>query len=177
MQKRQDLLAQDEWLHTLTNADESAYRGQPILALHIGSQQDSGIQRKYRPNEDTLIVMRGAIPAASTSLRPTSFVLLLVADERGGQGHGRTASRLASGGVVGCVHRDASCGCLRSRPFIPTMGSIAQTGKKCHVAFVSISLMQATHSFSSSHFYPDLCAIFGKCDVATYVAPSTSLKR
>lgn len=92
MQKRQDILAQDEWLHTLTNADESAYRGHPVLALHIGSQQDPGIRRKYRPNEDTLIVMRDAIPAASTSLRPTLFVLLLVADGMGGQGHGRTAS-------------------------------------------------------------------------------------
>ena len=108
MQKRQDLLAQDEWLHTLTNADESAYRGQPILALHIGSKQDSGIQRKYRPNEDTLIVMRGAIPAASTSLRPTSFVLLLVADGMGGQGHGRTASRLASGSLVEYVFHSLS---------------------------------------------------------------------
>ncbi len=100
--------AQDERLYRLTYADEAGHVGQPVLALHIGSHQDPGIRRKYRPNEDTLIVLRGAIPAASASLSPISFVLLLVADGMGGQGHGRTASRLASGSLVEYVFRSLS---------------------------------------------------------------------
>ena len=62
---------------------------QPVLALHIGYHQDPGIRRKYRPNEDTLFVMHGVIPFASSPSTP--FVLLVVADGMGGQGHGRTA--------------------------------------------------------------------------------------
>lgn len=52
MQTTQETLttAQNERLHTLHTHEA----GQPVLALHISSQQDPGIRRKYRPNEDTL---------------------------------------------------------------------------------------------------------------------------
>jgi serine/threonine protein phosphatase PrpC len=92
MQTTQETLttAQNERLHTLLHTHEA---GQPVLALHIGSQQDPGIQRKYRPNEDSLFVVQGAMPS-------TPFVLLVMADGMGGQGHGRTASWLAVQSLV-----------------------------------------------------------------------------
>src|SRR6266446_1227023 len=82
--------AQNEHLHTLLRTHEA---GQSVLALRVGSQQDPGIRRKYRPNEDSLFVVQGAMPS-------TPFVLLVVADGMGGQGHGRTASRLAVQSLV-----------------------------------------------------------------------------
>jgi serine/threonine protein phosphatase PrpC len=99
MQTTQEILttAQDERLHTLLHTHEA---GQPVLALHIGSQQDPGIRRKYRPNEDSLFVVQGAMPSTSPSRPPTPFVLLVVADGMGGQGHGRTASRFAVQSLV-----------------------------------------------------------------------------
>lgn len=89
--------AQDERVHMLANSNKAK---QPVLALHIGSQQDPGIRRKYKPNEDTLFVMQGIMPSASPSIPPTLFVLLVVADGMGGQGYGRTASRLAARSLV-----------------------------------------------------------------------------
>jgi len=99
MQTTQETLttAQNEHLHTLLLRNGA---GRPVLALHIGSQQDPGIRRKYRPNEDSLFVMQGAMPSTSPSTPPTPFVLLVVADGMGGQGHGRTASRLAVQSLV-----------------------------------------------------------------------------
>lgn len=69
---------------------------QPGIALRIGTALDPGIERKLRPNEDTLSVTRGIIPAAS----PKPFVLLTVADGMGGHGHGQEASRLAVGSLT-----------------------------------------------------------------------------
>jgi len=66
------------------------------IALRIGTALDPGIERKLRPNEDTLSVTRGLIPAAS----PKPFVLLIVVDGMGGQGHGQQASRLAVQSLV-----------------------------------------------------------------------------
>jgi len=99
MQTTQETLttAQNERLHTLLHTHEA---GLPVLALHIGSQQDPGIRRKYRPNEDSLFIVQGAMPSTSPSTPPTPFVLLVVADGMGGQGHGRTASRLAVQSLV-----------------------------------------------------------------------------
>jgi serine/threonine protein phosphatase PrpC len=99
MQTIQDTLtaAQDERLDALMHPREA---GQHVLALHIGFQQDPGIRRKYQPNEDTFFVVQGVIPSASPSTAPTPFVLLIVADGMGGQGHGRTASRLAVQSLV-----------------------------------------------------------------------------
>jgi len=99
MQTTQETLttAQNERLHTLLLRNGA---GRPVLALHIGSQQDPGLQRKYRPNEDCLFVMHGTMPSPAPALLPTPFVLLVVADGMGGQGYGRTASRLAVQSLV-----------------------------------------------------------------------------
>lgn len=99
MHTTQDTLttAQDERLHTLLHTHEAR---QPVLALHTGSQQDPGLRRKYRPNEDTLFVMQGVILSTSPAPLPIPFVLLVVADGMGGQGYGRTAGRLAVQSLV-----------------------------------------------------------------------------
>lgn len=79
--------------------DEIVQIQQPALALHVGSHLDPGTRRKYRPNEDTLIIRQGVMPSITTGSSPTlqkPFVLLLVADGMGGLAHGRRASRLAS---------------------------------------------------------------------------------
>jgi len=75
----------------LAGAQEVVEVRQTGIALRIGTALDPGIERKLRPNEDTLSVTRGIIPAASSK----PFVLLTVADGMGGQGHGQEASRLA----------------------------------------------------------------------------------
>jgi serine/threonine protein phosphatase PrpC len=80
----------------LAGAEEVVEVEQPGIALRIGTALDPGIERKLRPNEDTLSVTRGTIPAAS----PKPFVLLTVADGMGGQGHGQEASRLAVGSLI-----------------------------------------------------------------------------
>jgi len=75
----------------LAGAEEAVEVRQTGIVLRIGTALDPGIERKLRPNEDTLSVTRGIIPAASSK----PFVLLTVADGMGGQGHGQEASRLA----------------------------------------------------------------------------------
>lgn len=72
---------------------EKAKIGQSGLALNIGAHLDPGIRRKYRPNEDTILVTGGVEPSAPGKQRP--FVLLAVADGMGGPGHGQEASQLA----------------------------------------------------------------------------------
>src|SRR5258708_30968761 len=91
MQTTQETLTtvQNERLHTLLLRNGA---GWPVLALHIGSQQDPGLRRKYRPNEDSLFVMHGTMPSPAPALLTTPFVLLMMADGIGGQGHRRTAS-------------------------------------------------------------------------------------
>jgi serine/threonine protein phosphatase PrpC len=68
----------------------------PGIALRIGTALDPGIERKLRPNEDTLSVTHDVITAASSK----PFVLLIVSDGMGGQGHGQEASRLAVGSLT-----------------------------------------------------------------------------
>ena len=80
----------------LAGIEEVVEVKQPGIALRIGTALDPGIKRKLRPNEDTLSVTRGTIPAAS----PKPFVLLTVADGMGGQGHGQEASQLAVGSLI-----------------------------------------------------------------------------
>jgi len=75
----------------LAGEEEAVEVRQTGIVLRIGTALDPGIERKLRPNEDTLSVTRGIIPAASSK----PFVLLTVADGMGGQGHGQEASRLA----------------------------------------------------------------------------------
>src|SRR6266566_889897 len=80
---------------TLSSADETIDTRQPALALQVGSALDPGIERKQRPNEDTLFVTHGVMPSASGSTSPKPFALLMVADGMGGQAHGQEASQLA----------------------------------------------------------------------------------
>src|SRR5258708_24855998 len=113
MQTTQETLttAQNERLHTLLLRNGA---GRPVLALHIGSQQDPGLRRKYRPNEDSLFVMHGAMPSPAPALLPTPFVLLVMADGLGGQRHGRTASRLAVQSLV--AHMSSSLSTPQEAP-------------------------------------------------------------
>jgi len=82
------------------NADKAGQTRQPALALHVGAHLDPGIRRKHRPNEDTVLVTYGVMPPASPSTPPKPFVLLVVADGMGGQGHGQEASQLAARSLV-----------------------------------------------------------------------------
>ncbi|HET8912492.1 MAG TPA: protein phosphatase 2C domain-containing protein [Ktedonobacteraceae bacterium] len=66
---------------------------QAELALEVGARLDVGIKRKYKPNEDSLLVTRGIMP--STAL-PQPFTLMSIADGMGGLAHGQEASRLAT---------------------------------------------------------------------------------
>ena len=93
---------QTEHLHRLVidlNLDD-VQRQQPVLAVQIGYDLDPGIRRKDQPNEDAVYVMQGKIPSDCPSTPSTPFVLLLVADGMGGQGHGQIASRLAVQSLV-----------------------------------------------------------------------------
>jgi serine/threonine protein phosphatase PrpC len=72
--------------------------GQSGLALSIGARLDPGIRRKFRPNEDTVLVTDGIEPSATGMQIP--FVLLAVADGMGGPGHGLEASQLAVQSLV-----------------------------------------------------------------------------
>jgi|SRR5579884_758210 len=83
---------------------------QAALALEVGSCLDPGIRRKHKPNEDTLFVTRGVIPATSPSAQATPYALLMVADGMGGQGHGQEASQLAIQSLAAYV---AGCASLR----------------------------------------------------------------
>jgi serine/threonine protein phosphatase PrpC len=77
-------------------AEEVVELRQPGIALRIGTALDPGIERKLQPNEDTLSVTHDIISSASSK----PFVLLIVADGMGGQGHGQEASRLAVGSLT-----------------------------------------------------------------------------
>ena len=95
-------------LQTLASADEVVDTRQPALVLQVGSALDPGLERRQRPNEDTLFVSHGVMPSPSTSPKP--FALLMVADGMGGQGHGQEASQLAVGSLVEYI-----CGSLCSK--------------------------------------------------------------
>src|ERR1700730_668105 len=78
---------------TLADVEKRRRAGQTVLDLRIGAHQDPGIRRRHRPNEDTIHITRGLTPSLSSHLKP--FVLLVVADGMGGQGHGQEASQIA----------------------------------------------------------------------------------
>jgi serine/threonine protein phosphatase PrpC len=85
-------------VQTLADADEKIRAGQPVLALQVGSDLDPGLQRKHKPNEDTICLTQGIMPSASHSPKP--FALFMVADGMGGQAHGQEASQLAVRSLV-----------------------------------------------------------------------------
>src|SRR5437879_3122174 len=95
-QENTSLEAPHARLHTLLDTDKNLHAQQPVLASNVGFDLDPGIRRRYRPNEDTLVVTHGVMPSALSSTEQQSFVLLLVADGMGGQAHGREASQLAA---------------------------------------------------------------------------------
>ena len=77
-------------------AEEVVEVRRPGIALQIGTALDAGIARRLSPNEDTLSVTHDFIGSASSK----PFVLLIVADGMGGQGHGQEASQLAVGSLT-----------------------------------------------------------------------------
>ncbi len=104
---------------TLSSADETIDTRQPALALQVGSALDPGIERKQRPNEDTLFVTHGVMPSASTSPKP--FALLMVADGMGGQAHGQEASQLAVQSLVEYVSGSLCSKQVTSEAFLPLL--------------------------------------------------------
>src|SRR5436190_23030853 len=84
----------DPSYHAPMSADKAVDAKQPVLALQVGAYRHPGIRRKYRTNEDTILITQGYMPSVSTAPKPS--ILLAARDGMGGQGHGRTASRLAS---------------------------------------------------------------------------------
>src|SRR5213082_157226 len=97
-------------LQKLASADEVVDARQPALVLQVGSDLDPGIERRQRPNEDTLFVTYGVMPSTSASTSPKPFALLMVADGMGGQAHGQEASQLAVQSLLEYV-----CGSLCSK--------------------------------------------------------------
>src|SRR6266568_2900627 len=95
-------------LPTLAKALEVVDTRQLALVLQVGSALDPGLERRQRPNEDTLFVTHGVMPSPSASPKP--FTLLMVADGMGGQAHGQEASQLAVQSLVEYV-----CGSLCSK--------------------------------------------------------------
>jgi serine/threonine protein phosphatase PrpC len=83
---------------TVAGLEKVERAGQSCLALSVGAHLDPGIQRKHKPNEDTILVTHGVVPSHSTAPQP--FVLLAVADGMGGVGHGQEASQLAARSLV-----------------------------------------------------------------------------
>jgi hypothetical protein len=83
----------------LTNAAQPANGALPRLTLRIGSRLNPGLERRLRPNEDTLFVNQGStLPGIDSPSQ--AFALLLIADGMGGQEHGQEASRLAAQSLV-----------------------------------------------------------------------------
>jgi serine/threonine protein phosphatase PrpC len=82
--------------HTRINQYQPVERDLPIPELLVGAHQDPGVTRRYRPNEDTLLITQGTMPGPSPVLPPKAFTLLVVADGMGGLAGGREASQLAS---------------------------------------------------------------------------------
>jgi serine/threonine protein phosphatase PrpC len=70
------------------------------LSLSVGYLTDPGIKRKHRPNEDSLLVMKGA---RTNNALPQEFGLFVVADGMGGHANGQDASRLAIQTIVNFI--------------------------------------------------------------------------
>jgi serine/threonine protein phosphatase PrpC len=98
-------------LLTRTDTNEVTHKEPAGFELHVGTRQDPGLKRKYRPNEDTLSITQGVIPAISPALAPQPFALLQMADGMGGHTHGKEASMLATHALSRYVTES-----LRSQP-------------------------------------------------------------
>jgi len=98
-------------LTDLNSGEQAAHTEQPVFTWRVGADQNSGIRRKHRPNEDTIFVIQGNRISATGVPQP--FVLLGVADGMGGCGHGRDASRLAACSLIDYVFGSL---CYNQRP-------------------------------------------------------------
>src|SRR5438045_8378363 len=106
-------------LQKLASADEVVDARQPALVLQVRSALDPGLERRQRPNEDTLFVTHGVMPSASTSPKP--FALFMVADGMGGQAHGQEASQLAVRSLVEYVSGSLCSKRVTSEAFLPLL--------------------------------------------------------
>ena len=116
--------------YTLADAEKGRRTGQTVLDLRVGAHQDPGIRRRYRPNEDTILITRGLMPSASLSTPPKPFVLLVVADGMGGQGHGQEASQIAVQSLTEYV--SGSLGAQQRLPedFLPLLRAGVQSANR-----------------------------------------------
>ncbi|MFL5704274.1 MAG: PP2C family protein-serine/threonine phosphatase [Ktedonobacteraceae bacterium] len=108
-------------LPALASADEEVDTRQPALVLQVGSDLDPGLERRRRPNEDTLFVTHGVTPSPSASSSPKPFTLLMVADGMGGQAHGQEASQLAVQSLVEYVCGSLCSKQMTSEAFLPLL--------------------------------------------------------
>ncbi len=93
-------------LPTRVNSNEVADDDHSALELQVGSRLDRGIQRKSRPNEDSLFVTQGILHSSSASPRP--FAFFIVADGMGGQTNGQEAGQLAIESLIESVYASLS---------------------------------------------------------------------
>lgn len=106
-------------LQTLATAGERVDAEQPVLALQVGSDLDPGLRRKQKPNEDSISIIQGTMPSASSSAEP--FALLMVADGMGGQEHGQEASQLAVESLVEYVYGTLRTSQIMPEAFLPLL--------------------------------------------------------
>ncbi len=99
------------------------------LTLQVGSALDPGIKRKQLPNEDTISITRGVIPS-TPSAPPRPFVLLMVADGMGGQGHGQEASQLAVHILAEYVARFLYSQPVKAEDFLPLLKAGVQSANQ-----------------------------------------------
>src|SRR5437667_1723397 len=111
-------------LPTRHETHEATGEDQVALELQVGSRLDRGIQRKNRPNEDSLFVTQGILH--SSSAPPKSFALFIVADGMGGQTNGQEASQLAVESLVENIYTSLSSQQMLSDTFLPLLSEGVQ---------------------------------------------------
>ena len=116
--------------YTLADVEKGRRTGQIVLDLRIGARQDPGIRRRYRPNEDTILITRGLMPSASLSTPPKLFDLLVVADGMGGQGHGQEASQIAVQSLAEYVSGSLGAQQRLAEDFLPLLRAGVQSANR-----------------------------------------------